>query len=345
MSDEPLDIPDLDRDSLHILPLAIVPLQTPALRRARLIKNVRLDSVIELFDCAKAGSGQVDIEGLPRLLDWPEIPVHPDLKVLRRLGRLPSFDVYSLRVLLRDEGIAVNSSDALRLSAAKSAELMSYMKRFTRPLIVQIYGSDDLSMQSFDDLINLFRQPDIKKAVDKLKMMARRLEIKTEDVPKFLEDYGDIFLSLSYFRSCLEHITPIVGDFLEWLDDLMHNRYFRQDPTLMKTCQCVQATVNESMAAVSGRLEDFDNSTQDLWENVSAARFRQVEELIRSYHVTIGGVLCALTVKIEGWVRLFPHKHSGGPQKRAEFIMGDLRQGIEKIQHIKSQAPMRASLR
>ncbi len=345
MSNDPQEISDVDRDSLHILPLAIIPMQTPALRRARLIKNVRLESVIELFECARNGSGQMDIEGVPRVLDWPEIPIHPDLKILRKLAKLSSFDVYSLRVLLREQGIPVNSTDALKLSPTKNGELMSYMKMFTRPLIEQIYGSDDLSMQSFDDLIGLFRQPDIKKAVDKLRLMANKLEIKTEDVPKFLEDYGDIFLSLSYFRSCLEHITPIVSDFFEWLDELMKNRQVLQDAMLSKACHSIQATMNESMASVTGRLEDFDNSTKNLWENVSAARFRQVEELIRSYHTAIGSVLCALTVKIEAWARLFPHKNSGGPQKRAEFIMADLRQGMEKIQQIKSATPMRASLR
>jgi hypothetical protein len=136
----------------------------------------------------------------------------------------------------------------------------------------------------------------------------------------------------------------VVASF-EWLDELMKNRQVRQDQMLSKACQSIQATLNASMAAVTGRLEDFDNSTQNLWENVSAARFRQVEELIRSYHTSIGGVLCALTVKIEAWAKLFPHKNSGGPQKRAEFIMADLRQGIEKIQHIESVSPMRASLR
>jgi hypothetical protein len=345
MSVESPEISDVDRDSLHILPLAIIPLQTPALRRARLIKNVRIESVIELFECARSGSGQMDIEGLPRVLEWPEIPIHPDLKVVRKLAQLPTFDVYSLRVLLREQGIEVNSRDALKLSAAKSAELMSYMKMFTRPLIIQIYGSDDITMQNFSDLIGLFRQPDVKKAVAKLHVMAEKLEIRTEDVPKFLEDYGDIFLSLSYFRQCLEYITPIVSELLEWLDDLLKYRQCREDATLAKTCQMIQATLNESMAAVTGRLEDFDNSTANFWENVSAARFRQVEQLIRSYHTTIGGVLCALTVKAEAWAKLFPHRNSGGPQKRAEFIMADLRQGIEKIQHLEGAAPIRASLR
>ncbi len=42
-------ISDSDRDSLHTVHLSIIPLQTPALQRARLIKNNRLESVVELF--------------------------------------------------------------------------------------------------------------------------------------------------------------------------------------------------------------------------------------------------------------------------------------------------------
>ncbi len=50
---------ELDQDALHILPLEILPVETPGLKRARLIKNVRLDSVVELFREADTGSGQV----------------------------------------------------------------------------------------------------------------------------------------------------------------------------------------------------------------------------------------------------------------------------------------------
>jgi hypothetical protein len=105
MADE---LNDTDCDSLYILPLAIIPLRTPALRRARMIKNVRLDSAVELFEDAKAGSGQIEVEDLPREFGWCERPSQPDLVVLRKLALLPSFDVYSLRVLLRQHDIPVN---------------------------------------------------------------------------------------------------------------------------------------------------------------------------------------------------------------------------------------------
>ena len=340
----PPAIRDTDRDALHILPLSIVPVDTLALRRARLIKNAHLHSVIEVFEDLNTGSGQLEIEDLAKEFGWPGAPPHPDLVLLRKLGQLPSYDVYSLRILLRREGIAVNDHDALRLSEAKVRELTEYMTAFTRPLIMQIYGSDNVAIQSFEDVIALFRETDVKKARDNLKVMADKLHITLGDVPLFLEDYGDIFLSLSYFRNCLDQIEPIIGQFLEALDDLRSNYQLRGDQNLMKTCNMMQSTIDELMATITGRFENFDRSTNDMWNEISAERFRTVEELIRSYHTTIGGVLCALSVKMDAWARIFPNRGTGGLVKRSEFIMSDMRYGIESIQKIEDQAPMLAGL-
>ncbi len=338
------DIRDIDRDSLHILPLSIVPIETPALKRARLIKNVRLQSIIEIFADESTGSGQVEIEDLGGEFGWPDIPIHPDLVLLRKLGDLPSYDVYSLRILLRDHGIAVNNVDALKLSPAKQAELTEYMTSFTRPLIMQIFGGEDVSIQTFEDVIRLFRDPDFKKAREKLKVMAEKLEIGLDDVPKFLEDYGDIFLSLSYYRECLDRIEPTVDLFLDALDEIRGNWHLKNDRNLMKTCTMMQSTINGLMVAITGRFESFDRSTNEMWNNISAERFRKVEELIGSSHITIGGVLCALGVKMTAWARLFPKKDAGGPVRRAEFIMSEMRQGIDKIQKIEDSAPLLAEL-
>ncbi len=342
---EKYPIRDGDRDAMYILPLAIIPLQTQALRRSRLIKNVRLQSVIEMFDNPDTGSGQLDIEGVPGEFGWPDFPVHPDLAILRKLAELPSFDVYSLRITLRERNIHVNDVKELRLSRAKGQELVSYMTQFTRPLIYEIYGRQDVTVQSFEDLVGLFRDPDVSKAREKLQVMASKLDVKIENIPRFLEDYGDTFLSLSYYRHALDEIEPHVSGFLEWLDELTNSWQFRQDPNMRKVCAMIQEKLNELMAEITGRFENFDRSTMDLWSNVTAERFRRVETLIKSYHTTIGGVLCALTVKMGAWARAFPTKNTGGPAKRAEFIMTEMRQGIENIQHIEDSAPMLAELR
>ena len=84
-------IEDTDMDSLFILPLYIVPLQTPALRSSRMVKNGRLQSVIEIFRDTQTGSGQVDVEDLPTMMGWEEGRVHPDLAILPLLESAVGF--------------------------------------------------------------------------------------------------------------------------------------------------------------------------------------------------------------------------------------------------------------
>ena len=333
------DLQDSDRDSLHILPLSILPLDTPSLNRAKLIKNVRLDSVIELFTDANTGSGQIGIEDLPQQFSWDMAEPPSDMTIMRKIGMLPSYDVYSLRISLREMDIAVNDHDALKLSDAMCKELTAYMTDFTRPLIAQIYGGDDVKIESFDDVIKLFRSPDMKTALEKIRIMADKLNIKPEEIPRFMEDYGDIFLSLSYYRRSLDAVEPIIIEYLEAMDALKNNYRFKIDQNLGKTMNEMEATINELMAAITGRFENFERGTKHMWDEISADRFRKVEDLISSYHTTIGGVLCSLSVKMDAWARLFPTPSSGGPGKRAEFIMSEMKQGMEKIQKIEDSAP------
>lgn len=328
------NLEDVDRDSLHTVRLSLFPTQTPALHRAQLIKNSRLESVVELFKGVSTGSGQLAIDAVAKEFDWPGVDSHPDMVLLRKLAGLPSYDVYSLRILLRREDIPFNDIDEFRLSDDKRQELTQYMKEFTGPLIVQIYGGGDISIQDFDDVIALFRDPDVRTARDKLKTMARKLGIKLEQIPQFLEEYGDIFLSLAYYRQCLVAIEPVIEQFMETLAELRANFQLRTDTNLMNTCSAMETTFNGLSQAISGRFEIFDRSTNDMWNDVSADRFRQVETLIRSQHAALGALLCALTVKMDAWAESFPHADVGGPVRRAEFIMSQMRPGIEKMSAI-----------
>ena len=74
---------DEDRDSMKTLPLAILPVETPALKRAHMIKNNKLATVIELFDGKGTGSDQIKVEGLPLEFGWSDSPAHPDFFLLK----------------------------------------------------------------------------------------------------------------------------------------------------------------------------------------------------------------------------------------------------------------------
>ncbi|MCR4378420.1 MAG: hypothetical protein NUV50_10065 [Rhodospirillales bacterium] len=327
-----------DLDALHIMPMGIIPFENRSLAHARLIKNGRLVSMIELFQDSDSGSGQMTVDDAARHLRDHANASPRDITILRKLARLPSYDVYSLRVVLREQEIPVNDVNALKLSKEKSQELAGYMKDFTFPLIREIYGSTDVDIKEFEDLLKLFRNPDVKMAREKLDMMAKRLDIDLMELPRFLEDYGDIFLSLAYYKQCLDNIAPITQNFLDSLSKIRSNWELKSDQNLISTCEMLEKTFTGLSAHLKRLFDEFDASTKDFWNDVSAERFRQVEALIESYHTTIGAVLCALSVKMSAWNRLFPRDTVGGPVKRSEFIMLEMRQGIETVREILKNA-------
>ena len=112
-----------DKDSLHILPLSMIPLETATLSRARLIKDARLQGVVELFRDNEGSSARLDLNRLNEYFNWPEDPVHPDIVTLRALGDLHSYDVFSLRIgqRRRRAGSVSRRRPSLPVSAAAAA--------------------------------------------------------------------------------------------------------------------------------------------------------------------------------------------------------------------------------
>jgi hypothetical protein len=329
---------DDDRDSLYTLPISILPVQTPIFRRARMVKNSRLDSVIEFFNGVGCGRGQLDVRGVAKFLALEQVPPHPDVKLLQTVSDLPSFDVYSLRILLRENQITIADSSALTLSASKVASLSSYMARFTRPLVAEIFGHDTEGAE-FSSILGLFRADNAMAVRERLATMADRLGIPIETIPKFLEDYGDIFMSLSYYRQCLDQLLPQVQSFMDGIAMVRANRQLSQDVSLMKVVDMIEATINGKLSSITGKIESFERSTNDMWRDLTADKFKKIESLVSHYHTSIGGALCALSVKMRAWTDQFPTS-SGGVGRRAAFIMSDMRQGIEHIQATQDDAPL-----
>jgi hypothetical protein len=323
------EILDEDRDSLHTMPISILPLQTPVFRRARLVKNSRLESVIEFFSGNGCGRGQLDVRGVAKFLNLDRGPPHPDVVLLQTVADLPSFDVYSLRILLRAKGIAVTDKSALSLSPAKTASLSTYMATFTRPLVVEIFGQET-DAGDFRDIVGLFRSNKPGEVRARLATMAQRLGIPVETIPKFLEDYGDIFMSLSYYRQCLDQLLPQVQSFMDGIAMIRASRQLAEDRSMMAVLNELESSVNGKLSSITGKVESFARSTNDMWRDLTADRFQRIEAVVSQYHTSIGAALCTLSVKMDAWVDQFPSE-SGGAGRRASFIMAHMRQGMESM--------------
>ena len=329
---------DFVKDSLHLLGMEILPLKMPGLRRARLVKNNQLLTMVELFKDEDAGSGQVLTEELPGFFPEGGDDFKSDLRLLKKFDLVPSFDVYSIRIALREMNIAVEDQEALKLSESKRAELTERMKTFTHPLIMHVYGVEpDQNVGDVSDILTMFKDPDPKVALQKLRMMADSLNVELTEIPKFLEDYGDIFLSLAYFRAILDKTVPIIDEFLEWLKDLRGTFVVKQDRAQDAILKRIDSDLTDITTSITGRFESFDRKTQDFWTDISAERFHEVRELITAHHTTVGGVLCGLTLKMEHWKQKFKNPTVGGPQQRLEFTRGEVLPGLDWIKDLEKK--------
>ena len=330
--------PYVDMDSLHVLPLSIVPFATSGLKRARMIKNVQLDSVIELFKDTSSGSGQIEISKIDTVFDLGEEKSSIDRTIIEQLSSISSYDIYTLRINLRKLSIQVDENEKLQLSENKSKELVGYMTEFTKPLIKNIYGNQEKEINSVNQLIEMFKNPDQDLALKNLRELADGLQMDLIEIPNFLEDYGDIFLSLAYFQECAEKIIPNVEVFISEMEKIKTNEQLKFDRNIVKTCEYMDVNLNYITGNLKNRFDNFQKQSEVMWNDITPDSFRRVKDMIASHHATLGGVLCGLAVKMARWQEKFADGR-GGPMQKAEFLMSEMRQGIEKITNIERSAP------
>ena len=337
-TENPSSISDYDKDSLHILPLAMIPLQSNALSRARLVKNARLESMLEVFDNASTGSGQIDPDMIEQTFDIAQGEAIDDARKIQALAKLNSFDVYSLRIRVRNLGIVVDDHEHLRLSAAKRSELTKYMLGFTRPLIRQIYGNNETNIEDISELIALFDNPDREEALNNLRLITEKLGIDLAGLPRFLEDYGDTFLSLAYFQDTHLSLEPQFLSIAAAINNIRDNHQLRQNASLMHSMNDTLGDLRELKESIEALFDSFERESDKMWDDFSADTFRRVRLLIERNHTTIGAVLCGLSVKLGAWTRRFGTGDHGVLQQ-SEFIMSDIRQGLKNLLVITRNAP------
>lgn len=329
---------DDEKDALHILPLAIIPLKTPGIRRVRLIKNARFETVLELFKDARSGSGQIDISSLGDFFDSSAPSFQDDRVVIEALSEAPSFDVYSLRLTLRSHNIKVDEAAHLRLSPQMQERLTDYMRVFTRPLVQKVFGDDTKDISSASQIIDMFRDVDREEALRRIKAISDALGLSIEQIPGFLEDYGDIFLSLSYFKRYLDKIRPDFDAMKLWMREGITDSHLRHNRDAVRACEVVSANVDTAIKFVVHRFQAFDETSRAFWKDLSRERYGVLRQVIQSHHQVVGGMLCGLSVKLEQWRSDFPNA-AGSPNKRADWLLSEMVPGLDRIRALEKQAP------
>jgi hypothetical protein len=215
--------------------------------------------------------------------------------------------------------------------------LMDHMGAFTRPLVAKIYGSADQQTSSFNDVLKLFTDPNADNARQNLRDLAKSLEIELNQIPKFLEDYADVFLSLSFYKKCHDDKIEDLSEFLDDLENLAHSPQMKGHAAAAQTIDEIACHIRDLYAKVANVLELFRVRTEDMWEEISAERYRKMSRMIVEHQESIGAILCAIIVKLDAWKQSNSASAGTSVSEKIGFITRDIGFGLERLRGLEFQ--------
>lgn len=331
---------DADKDAVDTLPLSSIPLSSNALKNARLVKNARLETAIELYSDPLTGSLQITPDTVSDFMETSP----RDQEIIKSLAGLHSFDVYSLRTNLKKLGVEIKDADALELSDDMKEKLSIYSLEFTRPLVEKIFGKGRPDLNTKEGLQSILRDTDIMSVKENLKVMAEKTGIPLADIPKFLEEYSSVFLSVAYYRYSFFGVGPDVGRFLVWMQEVKSSRDVASSPKTLLQCKQVMDIMQFLSNSLKERLALFQNSFEQFWKDINRDSFQQMRKQIEENHGSMGPVLCGFVVKMSAWKKEFPDNTLGGPVTRTKYVLTELEPGITRLRDMEMEARRRLNL-
>jgi hypothetical protein len=282
------------QDAMDTLPLSIIPLTTQSLKSARLVKNKQMETMVELHGDPLSGSLQIRPEDVGRTFPNSK----DDQAIITGLAALKSYDVYSLRTSLKQLGIEVDAR-ALELSSPMKEMLGQYALEFSRPLILNIFGTgSDYLNDPAGHLRKVLRDPDVARVQARLTLMAQTTGIPLAGVPEFLQTYSDLFLSVSYYRYSFERIGPDINRFWLWLADLRNHWEIKASPGALISCRTVEENLRFLCTSIRERQADFRVAFELFLGDMNSKSFERLRQQIAGNYTGLGAVLCGVVVKM-----------------------------------------------
>ncbi len=296
-----------------------------------------METRIELYRESGMGSGQVGIDELPDFMQATDDLLNHDVPMLKSVGDMESFDPYSLRRGLRSAGIAIDDLEAFTLSDVKKRELQPHMRNLTRPLLQHVFDASNIELSDPEMLRDRLLNANSADVLQRINGLASALETTREDLPDLLEDYGDVFLSLGFYKQYFADIGPRVSQLRGWVREAYDVPHISKDPMTGPGLIKAERTLGALQQSLKRRLNNFENKTDIRWERVTVGTFNQVRALITDHQESLAAVLCGLAVKVFEWEARFPGG-GGSFERRADFVLSDLRSGLDGMTAIEREA-------
>lgn len=319
-----------EQDSFDKLELARMPLVNQSLKAGHLIKDAQMQTMFELINDPLAGSLQIRADEISKNFSISAA----DQELINKLASLGSYDVYSLRINLNKLGIKLES-DTLDLSSDTKSKLAQYSLDFTRPLILAIFGNGEVN--ETENLQKLFRDSDRERVTRRLKIMSEKIGIPVAEIPDFLSDYKELYMSGSYYMHTFDDILRDVSRLYTWIEHLKSQPEVATVPRITESLAKTEEAMQFLCNSVIERMNEFKGGFESFWKNMSKKNFEKLRRQIEDNRTGLGAVLCGLIVKMRDWSRTFPDNTTGTVSMRIKYLV-EMKAFLDKLQNMESEA-------
>ena len=305
-----------EASSLDELSLDRLPVVHPTLRKARIVKNGRLKSVIELYRDRSAGSGHYEVSDLPATLGVSS--AHPDILLLRWIALLPAFDVAGVRLLLRDVGVLADGDLPLPHDAA--------IQRYIEP-VLRAGGGEDGALLSRAELETALADPNgVGREI--MTRLMQRVGLRPDETVRFVRDAIDTYAAFGLYAHALEWQRKRIAQLLASIRSLAAETQARKDRALLTGLADIAATFPELLSSGERRVSAAEKVIATSWSKTLGAPLRAHQRQIREVQVLVGYVLAGLDAKLNAWQVAFPSETPGSVSRRANFLCHEMTQGL-----------------
>ena len=183
---------------------------------------------------------------------------------------------------------------------------------------------------TLQDVVRLFSDPDNDCALKNMRELADSLNINLSDIPDFLENYAEVYLSLSFFGKCQNDVTSGLGVFSDELRLIACAPCCNVDRSAARSIEHTAENLRHLHSEVAGILHKFKEQTTEMWQDISAERYQNLKRLIIDSHKKVATNLCAITVKLAAWESFSSAAGTNTMQDKVNFVVTCISLGLDR---------------
>ena len=129
-------------------------------------------------------------------------------------------------------------------------------------------------MSDTETLLKLIKDTEPLKVRHRLEIMAQNMSVSLPKLIENLEEFGELFLSVSFFERINIEASSKIDQLILWAEDGVSNSNLRNDPSAQSQFSQIERRLGYIKTNLHNRFDNLGKITQIDWEEFDASDFK-----------------------------------------------------------------------